>query len=128
MGQATCATAMMKCSFGAAPAVLNVLPVHRVFTGKPTANIMDGKPFLNVPTFGVCKSLANPAVASATAAAMGSLTPMPCAPMTLSPWVPGSPTVLLGNMPILNNSSKLICTWGGVIQINFAGQVNTQVP
>jgi hypothetical protein len=128
VGQATCSTAMMKCTFGVAPAVLNVLPVNRVFTGKPAANMMDGKPFLNVAPFGMCQSLGNPAVAAATAAALGALTPMPCTPMTFSPWVPGSPTVLLGNMPMLNNSSKLICSWGGVIQINFAGQVTTQVP
>jgi hypothetical protein len=42
--------------------------------------------------------------------------------------VPGAPTVLIGNMPALNESSKLMCNWGGVIQINFAGQVTVQVP
>jgi hypothetical protein len=119
---------MMKCSFGVAPAVLNVLPTNRVFTGKPAANMMDGKPFLNVPSFGMCQSLANPTVAAATAAALGALTPMPCVPMTTAPWVTGSPTVLLGNMPMLNNSSKLICNWGGMIEISFAGQVTTEIP
>jgi hypothetical protein len=42
--------------------------------------------------------------------------------------VPGSPTVLVGNLPALNNSSKLMCNWGGVIQINVPGQVTTMVP
>ena len=70
----------------------------------------------------MCQSLANPMVAAATAAAMGALTPMPCIPMTTAPWVVGAPTVLLDGMPSLNDSSKLICNWGGVIQITFPGQ------
>jgi hypothetical protein len=31
-------------------------------------------------------------------------------------------------MPTLNNSSKLICSWGGVIGINMAGQFTVSVP
>jgi hypothetical protein len=42
--------------------------------------------------------------------------------------VPGSPTVLIGNMPALNNSSKLMCMWGGVIQILNPGSTTVQVP
>jgi hypothetical protein len=72
--------------------------------------------------------MANPAVAAATAAALGVLTPMPCVPVTTAPWAPGSPTVLIGNMPALNDQSKLMCNWGGVIQINSAGQTTTNVP
>jgi hypothetical protein len=128
MGQWTCGTAMLQCSFGAAPATLNVLPMNRVMTGKPAGNIMDGKPMMNVPAFGVCNSMANPTVAAATAAALGVLTPMPCVPVTPAPWVPGAPTVLLANMPVLNNSSKLMCIWGGVIQITMPGQFTTMVP
>jgi hypothetical protein len=128
MGQWTCATGMLKCSFGAAPATLNVLPINRVMTGKPAGNIMDGKPMMNVPPFGVCMSMANPTVAAATAAALGALTPMPCVPVTPAPWVPGAPTVLVGNMPALNNSSKLMCIWGGVIQIVMPGQFTVMVP
>jgi hypothetical protein len=48
--------------------------------------------------------------------------------MTMAPWVPGAPTVLLGNMPTLNNSSKLMCMWGGVISINLPGQFTVMVP
>ena len=102
--------------------MLSVLPVNRVLTGTPVANIMDGKPFLNVLPFGTCMSLANPMVAAATAAALGALTPMPCLPMTMAPWVPGVPTTLIGNMPALDMNSKLMCNWGGVIQILAPGE------
>ena len=44
----------------------------------------------------------------------GVLTPMPCIPVTTAPWVPGVPTVLVGNMPALDMNAKLICAYGGV--------------
>jgi len=67
-------------------------------------------------------------VASATAAAMGVLTPMPCIPATLSPWVPGAPTVLLGNAPALDNVSTLMCNWGGVISFVTPGEFTVEIP
>ncbi len=124
-----CTGALMQCSFGAAPCALNVLPVNRVMVGGvPAANIMDHIPLVNIPTFGMCMSMANPMVAAATAAALGVLTPMPCIPATASPWIPGAPTVLLGNMPALDANCTLMCNWAGVIKINFAGQVQTLIP
>ena len=123
------AGAALQCSFGAAPSSLLVLPANQVLAGgPPAATIMDGKPIVNVPPFGVCNSPSNPTVAAATAAALGVLTPMPCVPVTPAPWVPGAPTVLIGNMPALDDQSKLMCTWGGVIQISFAGQATVSVP
>jgi hypothetical protein len=56
------------------------------------------------------------------------LTPMPCIPMTTAPWMPGSPTVLIANMPALNNSSKLMCMWGGIIEVVVPGQFTINVP
>jgi hypothetical protein len=41
---------------------------------------------------------------------------------------PGAPTVLIGEMPALNETSKLTCQWGGVIQILVPGPVTVQVP
>lgn len=128
MGIQVCMGAMMQCSFGVAPSSLVVLPVNRTLTGTPVATIMDFAPMVNVPPFGMCNSPSNPMVAAATAAALGVLTPMPCIPVTPAPWVVGSPTVLIGNMPALNNSSKLMCAWGGVIQITSPGQTATMVP
>jgi len=129
MGLHVCSGAMLKCSFGMAPSSLVVLPVNRVFTSAmPAANIMDNKPMVNILPFGMCMSLANPTVASATAAAMGVLTPMPCVPVIPGPWVTGSPTVLLANVPALNNTSKLMCMWAGVISVINPGQVKELIP
>jgi hypothetical protein len=129
MGTQVCMGAMLQCSFGVAPSSLVVLPASAVLVGgPPAATIMDNAPIVNIPPFGMCQSMANPTVASATAAALGVLTPMPCVPATTAPWVVGAPTVLIGNKPALNDSSKLICMWGGVIQITSPGQVTTQVP
>lgn len=119
--------ATLQCSFGAAPSTMVVPPASCVMAGTPMANIMDFKPIGNIPPFGVCMSLANPTVAAATSAALGVLTPMPCVPVT-TPWVPGGPTALVGNMPVLNNSSKCMCSWGGVIQVIAPSQFTTMVP
>jgi hypothetical protein len=75
MGVQCCMGASMMCSFGAAPSTLVVLPTNKVLATTPAANIMDNKPIVNIPPFGVCMSLANPTVAAATAAALGVLTP-----------------------------------------------------
>jgi uncharacterized Zn-binding protein involved in type VI secretion len=116
--------AMVQCSFGLAPASLNVLPSNRVMVeGTPAANIECSTP-VNIPTFGMCSSLANPSVAAATAAALGVLTPMPCVP-ALTPWVPGSPTTTIGGMPALVMGNTCQCAFGGVIQILFPGAVRT---
>lgn len=129
MPQHVCSGAMLQCTFGLAPSTLMVLPVNRMMTSyMPAANIMDHVPMVNIMPFGACTSIANPTVASATAAAMGVLTPMPCIPVTPAPWVPGAPTVLLGNMPALNNTSKLMCTWLGVISVISPGQFTEQIP
>jgi hypothetical protein len=121
--------AMMQCTFGMAPSSLVVLPTNMVMTSDmPAANIMDNIPMVNILPFGMCMSPANPMVAAATAAALGVLTPMPCIPMTEAPWVPGAPTVLLGNMPALDNTCQLMCTWGGVIMISDPGQETEMIP
>lgn len=129
MGQEVVSGAMLQCTFGLAPSTLNVLPMNKVMAGgPPAANIMDNKPFVNVPPFGMCNSMANPMVAAATAAALGVLTPMPCLPVLPAPWMPGSPTVMLGTAPALNNSSKLLCAYAGQISVGFPGQTTVQVP
>lgn len=128
MGMQVCMGAMMQCSFGMAPSSLVVLPANKVLTVTPDANIMDNKPLVNIMPFGTCSSMSNPVVAAATAAALGALTPMPCIPSIPAPWAPGSPTVLIANMPALNSDSKLMCAYGGVIQITNPGQTTVMIP
>lgn len=128
MPQQVCMGATLQCSFGAAPSTLVVLPANRVLTQTPEANIMDNKPMVNILPFGMCSSPSNPAVIAATAAALGVLTPMPCVPVIPAPWMPGAPTVLIANMPALDNTCKLMCAWAGVIQITNPGQTTVEIP
>ena len=119
----------MQCSFGMAPSSLVVLPVNRVSTQEvPDANIMDYVPMINIMPFGACMSIANPAVAAATSAALGVLTPMPCIPVTTAPWTPGAETVTIGGAPALDNTSTLMCMWAGVIQFVTPGEFTVTIP
>lgn len=122
---AATATASLMCSFGLGASTLNVLPVGRVMIeGKPAAAITDSVPMVNIPPFGMCTSLGNPTVLSATTAALGVLTPMPCVPAT-TPWVGGAMTTLIGGKPGLTFGATCTCTFGGVIQIVNPGSVKT---
>ena len=118
----------LMCSFGMAPSSLMVTPQNKTMMGQvPAANVMDFKPMANIMPFGMCMSLSNPTVAAATAAALGVLTPMPCIPVT-TPWMPGAPTVLVANMPLLNTTSKCMCSWGGQISIVASPAATINVP
>ena len=126
---ATVMTAQLMCTMGMAPSALVVLPINRVTAGKQiAANIMDHVPMENIVPFGMCMSLANPTVATATAAKFGVLTPMPCIPATASPWMPGASTVMLGKQPMLDSTSTCMCTWAGMISIVSPGQEQTVIP
>lgn len=128
MGIHCCTGGQMMCSFGVAPSVFNATPKNVLTSFMPAGNIMDNVPIMNIPPFGMCTSLANPTVAAATSAALGVLTPMPCMPVPAGPWAPGSPTVLVQYMPALNESSQLMCAWGGVIKFVFPGQTTEMIP
>lgn len=127
MGMCVCGGAVLMCSFGVAPSVLNVLPTAKVMSNMALASIMDNIPMSNILPFGMCSSMANPMVAAATAAAMGVMTPMPCLPVIPAPWAPGSPLVMIGGKPALTSDSNLMCAYGGVIKINFPGTVNIMI-
>lgn len=115
-----CSGALLQCNFGMAPSTLTVTDTNREERkGAPLANIMDNVPMKNIAPFGMCKSMSNPMVSAATAAAMGVLTPQPCIPVIASPWNPGG-TTLIGNKPALTSNSKLMCNWCGQITINFS--------
>lgn len=127
MGQIVVNGADLMCPMGKpGKAKLIVLPTPLVQAGnQPVATIMDNKPMANVPTFGMCTSPANPQVAAATAAALGTLTPQPCMPVIAGPWAPGSSTIQVGNKPALTSDSSCMCNWGGKISITNAGQSDT---
>ena len=120
-------TAVCACAFGASPAVLTVTSQQTVtICGMPAAVISDAA-LVNLPTFGMCSNPANPAVAAATAAAMGTPTPAPCVPVTVS-WAPGCPTVTVCGRPLLNHTSRLACAYGGVIQVSVTPAVTVKTP
>lgn len=123
MAKQVCNGAMLKCSMGVAPSTFVVLPLHKVMSGtQPAANILDHKPMMNIMPFGSCTSPTNPAVI----AAMGA--PVPCVPVTPLPWVTGALTVLLDNAPALNDTSKLTCLMGGMIEVLQPGQQTHIIP
>jgi hypothetical protein len=117
------AESLVKCSFGVAPAPLQVLPDALVLSDElPVATITCCE-IINIETFAMCMSLSNPEVAAATSAALGVLTPMPCVPL-LTPWTPESP-VLIGGQPALVATATCMCAYGGVIDILPSGAETT---
>ena len=125
MANQTDMTAPCSCSFGAAPCPLVVESQSTVFAcNLLAATIMDNT-FI---TFGMCDTPSNPAVAAATAAALGVLTPAPCTPVIAVPWGPGSPGVFIANKPALNHTSKLMCSFGGVIQVTNPVAMTVMIP
>ena len=110
---------VLHCSFGSGPMPMTVLPQNRTFATTPAANIMDNKPLLNIEPFITCSSPTNPEVIAELGA------PAPCVPVTVAPWVPGTPQVLIAGMPAINTSCKLMCQWAGVISVMMPGQVTT---
>jgi Domain of unknown function (DUF4280) len=128
MPEQVCTSASMKCTFGAAPSSFVATP-RPVMTSHLTAGVItDNIPITNVPPFGTCLSLSNPAVAAATSAALGVLTPQPCVPVLPSPWKPGAATVMICNIKALDKVSTLNCAWGGVITFASAGQTTHLIP
>jgi len=122
-------TSLIQCSFGLAPTPLIVLPDRTVLAeGMLMGNISDMIPFANIEPFGECISLANPAVLAATIAAAGILTPMPCIPVTVTPWISEALNVLVGGMPALDQTAILMCTWAGVIHVDEPGNFQVNVP
>ncbi len=109
---------MCKCLFGKISSPIIVLPKSMVFTSSmmPVADIMQFMPIVNIPTFGMCQSPANPAVV------MAAGMPVPCVPLIVSPWIPTKPNVLVKGIPILLKNSMTFCAYAGLITISNAGQ------
>lgn len=108
---------MLTCSMGLAPSAFVATPKPGVPTlagGIPMATLDQIAPS-NIPPFGMCRSQANPAVAAATAAAQGVLTPAPCVPTPVAPWGPATLASNAGALPIATVSCRTSCAFGGSI-------------
>ena len=129
MGLLAVTGATCTCPFGTAPSNLVVTSqAVCLVEGKPAATIQDMQPNVNLAPFGMCMSLANPAVASATAAAFGVLTPQPGTMMPAGCWTPSAPMVMVGGKPCLSSDSILTCAMGaGMIKIVTPGQFKVTV-
>ena len=129
MGILTVTGAKCTCPFGTTPCTLQVTSQMTCLAdGRPIATIQDMQPGANLPTFGMCSSLANPTVAAATAAALGVLTPQPCTMVPAGTWIASNPKVLIGGVPCLTSDATLVCGFGaGTITIVDPGQTKTIV-
>jgi Domain of unknown function (DUF4280) len=130
MPMQVCMGATLQCiPFGVAPSTLMVIPKGPpvMVNGMLAATIMDFAPIANILPFGMCTSIANPMVATATAAAWGVLTPMPCVPVIVGPWKPGALKAKINKFPALSDVSICNCAWGGVVKVVFPGQVKVMV-
>jgi Domain of unknown function (DUF4280) len=99
-----------------------------VNVGTPAATIDDYVALTNIPSFGMCGAIANPAVAAATAAKAGAFTPAPCTPAVNTPWTPGATKLNIGGRPALHQGCQAMCAWGGLITIStLANEGKVQV-
>lgn len=117
-----CHGATLKCSQGDATSIYTVLPTKKNFLdGNPLAVVSDIKPMVNIKSFGMCKSMANPTVAAATAANHGRLQKMPCIPNTIGIWSEGINHFLSDEMTPCDKS-KCMCAYAGEISVVDVGQ------
>lgn len=113
--------AQLGCSEGSASSNLVVDPNGRSVDEQPMATESDHRAATNILPFGLCQSLQNPQVKSATAAASGALTPIPCQPVTPAKWQNGSSLVSIEGKAAVTSDSCLQCSWGGTIRVESPG-------
>ncbi len=113
-----------QCTFGDVPSPLRITSQQKVIIGgQVAAAIDDASGMANVGPYGMCKSLLNPAVAAATAAALGVLTPQPCVPAPAGTWIPTHPAISVSGKPCLTIDCKMMCSYGGTISIVAPNQM-----
>lgn len=125
MGQACSMCAILECSQAVAKVGPLVVTPENGLMGAagPVASIMAFKPFVNI-NFIVCKSPLNPAVIPPPIGpGIG-----PCIPVPVGPWLIGAPTVMTRTGPMLNDTSKLICAYGGQISVKVPGAPTVMTP
>ena len=119
MAQLVVMGASAKCSFAQPPGTASITLVPTMVNGanQTVATVQDFSPTV-MATFGMCTAPSNPQVV----AAQGS--PVPCVPVIVGPWTPGSPTVTVGGLSALTSDSKCQCAWMGMVEIQDAGQTS----
>jgi len=123
MAQVVVQGATCLCTFGTAPGNINPTNNMTVLAeGKPVCVKMDSAAMANITPFGMCTTVSNPAVAAATAAALGVLTPQPCTPMITGTWLGGG-KVMIGGKPCLTLDNKCACAYGGTVSIVNPGEM-----
>ena len=104
--------AMLKCSLGSVQNQLQIQAASGITSATaPVATIAHAAPG-NFRSFGACSAISPP---------------QPCTPAPAGAWTPGSPTVRMGTVPVLNQSCQCQCQRGGVISIVASGQQTTTV-
>lgn len=117
MGLCVCKGAKIKCSMGDNEVDLGALPIPVKNEGNELMSVLNFIPYLNIPSFGKCKSPANPMVISAYGA------PQECIPVVLTPWSPGAKKLkILGGTAALMDKDTNFCMWAGSIEITDPGQ------
>jgi hypothetical protein len=105
--------AIVTCVAGAAPSAMTIIGTMIAGEGI-IGNISSAIPFVNIEGFSVCS------IISAATAGVDTA----CVP-AIESWIPGVPTVLVGEEAALDQTSILICDEGGVITVEFPGQLQT---
>src|SRR5262245_20910253 len=110
---------------GTQTATLKLTKRKRSANNQEIATVHDNKPERDIPSFGMCKSMANPEVAAKTAAAQGALTPVDCHSPNFTEWIPGASFIFEvladgSKYKALTSDSRCVCAFAGVVTIQNA--------
>jgi hypothetical protein len=108
MPNLVCTGATLQCSMGTTQATFAAR--GQTPTARSPVGVVTDIDASCIPPFGLCQSLADPQVASATTTAQGVLTPQPCNPVIAAPWTPGTSEVTIDEVAALDDSSQCVCT------------------
>jgi hypothetical protein len=119
--------AKLKCSFGAGPKNMMVLPIARVMNAKvkSIAGHLDIIPMLNIPALGNCLSPLN-FMNWKMIGPVPVFVPSHCIPLPVMPWAPVAKKLKIGGKPAMLQNSKTMCIWAGQITVQKPGLTNVQ--
>ena len=117
MDKYVCEGDSVNCSMGSAPCKIKVVSNDKLFVeNKKVATVNDYK-IPSISGFGMCKSMSNPKVEAATAAANGVLQPQPCEPVINSSWSGNTKLCAKGIMAITDKSHNK-CLYAGNLSVS----------